>query len=635
MAEWVILELGPMAEGEDPTLITASIRHVVGKDAEVFIPAVTTQVGDDRVITYLVDGYAFIRRARPDSAYFRLDETRYVRTVVRDFTGNGRSPACITDRDIEKFRRQIRIHSDQGIDIGDTVQVINGPYKNLQAVVIEDIPEQASVQVRIELRSKDSLVLLPRSFLRLVTKASIPPYLLRVREHRSWFNEAKTALLWPTPDYVELLERLHLYSRLNDWLHKGRFLQASIRLENAPQALTGMRELLGQYHSLSRWMRVGSRLHSFVKAFSLNLTPQPLLTTLDATESLRTWYSKHQSLHQHLEVVEKPLAPERLDVVKSKFDWIQSKFVEVLDIARTVNLIERSLEERPLVENIVIDGMNMVVRCSMAPGLGSLHDSRGRPTGAIVGFLNSLAALRKRFPEAAIWVCWDHPSNRRRQLFSAYKSNRNPLRHTFEVAFLKAALPVFGVWQAGVEGEEADDVVASLVRGRLEGQHNLIVSNDRDFMQLVTETTHVLVPAVGAGKERLCTPAIVQEEYGVPADKMVHLRAIGGDTSDNIPGAPGCGNKTASKLLQLYGTVEGIYSSSLAGLSPALCEKLRGAEKQVRLNLTLMALVTDLPVVLVPPLPDAKVATQYLDDIEMKPTRVMPAFFPEAVEVAA
>ncbi len=130
MAEWVILELGPMAEGEDPALITASIRHLVGKDADVFIPAAITQVGDDRVVTYLVDGYAFIRRARPDNIYFRLDESRYVRAVVRDVSGRTRGPACITDRDIERFRRQIRVHSDQGIDIGDTVTVTSGPYKS-------------------------------------------------------------------------------------------------------------------------------------------------------------------------------------------------------------------------------------------------------------------------------------------------------------------------------------------------------------------------------------------------------------------------------------------------------------------------------------------------------------------------
>jgi len=271
----------------------------------------------------------------------------------------------------------------------------------------------------------------------------------------------------------------------------------------------------------------------------------------------------------------------------------------------------------------------MAVRCAMAPGLGDLRDAKGRPTGAIVGFLNSLAALRRKYPNAEFWVCWDNPSTRRKALYPDYKANRNPVRATFEVEWLKAALPLLGVWQATSEGEEADDVVASLVCGRLEGQRNLIVSNDRDFMQLVTETTNVLVPAVGVGKEKLCTPDFVKSEYGVEPSKMLHFRALGGDSSDNIPGAPGCGSKTASKLLDLYGTVDGIFVSNLAGLSQSLRDKLRAAEEQVRLNLLLMALVRDLDLRLTSPNLDQTEICKRLDDIGMNKSRVSSAFFSE------
>ena len=155
----------------------------------------------------------------------------------------------------------------------------------------------------------------------------------------------------------------------------------------------------------------------------------------------------------------------------------------------------------------------------------------------------------------------------------------------------------------------------------------MVVSNDRDFVQLVTDRVHVLVPAMGSAKEKLVTPDQVQADYGVPSEKMLHLRAIGGDTSDNIPGAPGCGLKTASKLLQLYGTVDGIFISNLAGLSQSLRDKLRGAETQVRLNLQLMGLVADLDLRLSPATQDQTVVAQSLDDIEMNPTRLVSAFF--------
>lgn len=629
MSEWVILELGPMAEGEDPALIRSAIRATI-RDAEVFVPASVTQVGEDRVITYLVDGYAFIKRAHPDEKYFRLEDTRYVQAVVRDPGSRGRRLACVTDRDIDKFRRQIRAHSDQGIGVGDTVVINSGPYKNLTAVVIEDIPEQDSVQVSVELRSKDSLITLPRSFLHLLNKVSLPSFVLQAREARGWFNVALPLLRWEPRSIEPLRERLFEVQRIDRWLSNGRTIQAEMRLQAAPQLLAEMRRLHTQYHHFTRWLKRGSQLHAFLRGFEHPLNLGSVLDTHSNLERLRDWGQRLGQLNRVVEQTDRELPWGLLDGMAQSFRLLHSALLRFLDIERAVRSIERRMAGSTVTENIVIDGMNMAVRCSMAPGLSDLRDAKGRPTGAIVGFLNSLSALRKRYPEAEVWVCWDSLSTRRRELFADYKANRNPLRVTFEVEWLKANLPSLGVWQAQAEGEEADDVVASLVRGRLADQHNLIVSNDRDFMQLVTDTTHVLVPAVGIGKEKLCTPEVVQAEYGVTPERMVHLRALGGDTSDNIPGAPGCGNKTASKLLNLYGTVDGIFVSNLAGLSQSLREKIRTAEKQVRLNVRLMTLATDLDLRLHSPNADQGASSLALDDIGMNKSRVLSAFFSEA-----
>jgi len=618
-----------MAEGEDPALIRSAIRATI-RDAEVFVPASVTQVGEDRVINYLVDGYAFIKRAHPDEKYFRLEDTRYVQAVVRDPGSRGRRLACVTDRDIDKFRRQIRAHSDQGIGVGDTVVINSGPYKNLTAVVIEDIPEQDSVQVSVELRSKDSLITLPRSFLHLLNKVSLPSFVLQAREARGWFNAALPLLRWEPRSIEPLRERLFEVQRIDRWLSNGRTIQAEMRLQSAPQLLVEMKRLYTRYHHLTRWLRQGAQLHAFLRAFEHPLSLGSVLDTHSNLERLRDWGQRLGQLNRVVEQTDRNLPWGSLEGVAQSFSLLHSAVLRFLDIERSVLSIERRMKGSTVTENVVIDGMNMAVRCSMAPGLSDLRDAKGRPTGAIVGFLNSLSALRKRYPEAEVWVCWDSLSTRRKELFADYKANRNPLRVTFEVEWLKANLPSLGVWQAHAEGEEADDVVASLVRGRLADQHNVIVSNDRDFMQLVTDTTHVLVPAVGVGKERLCTPEVVQAEYGVAPERMVHLRALGGDTSDNIPGAPGCGNKTASKLLNLYGTVDGIFVSNLAGLSQSLREKIRAAEKQVRLNVRLMTLVTNLDLRLHSPNADQGASSLALDDIGMNKSRVLSAFFSEA-----
>ena len=626
MSEWVILELGPMAEGEDPALIRSAIRATI-RDAEVFVPASVTQVGEDRVINYLVDGYAFIKRAHPDEKYFRLEDTRYVQAVVRELGSRGRRLACITDRDIDKFRRQIRAHSDQGIAVGDTVVINSGPYKNLTAVVVEDIPEQDSVQVSVELRSKDSLITLPRSFLHLVTKAATPPYVGHMRDARAWFDLALPVLRWEPQPIEPLRQRFAEIQRIDRWISNGRTIQAEMRLDAAPRVLSEMRRLYTQHNHLTRWLKKGAQLHAFIRSFDQTLDLGVVRDVRALLDRLRGWDQRFAQLEKTVQQTEQPLPWGGLEVAARKLTLLQSSLLRFLDIERAVRSIERHMEGSPGTENVVIDGMNMAVRCSMAPGLSDLRDSKGRPTGAIVGFLNSLSALRKKYPEAEVWVCWDNPSTRRKVLFADYKANRNPLRVTFEIEWLKSNLPSLGVWQAQAEGEEADDVVASLVRGRLADQRNLIVSNDRDFMQLVTETTHVLVPAVGVGKEKLCTPDVVQAEYGVSPERMVHLRALGGDTSDNIPGAPGCGNKTASKLLNLYGSVDGIFVSNLAGLSQSLREKIRAAEKQVRLNLRLMSLVTDLDLSLHTPNPDQSASILALDDIGMNKSRVLSAFF--------
>ena len=183
---WVILELSPRSEGEDPELVRQSIRRILPK-AEVFIPAIITDIGKDRTVHYLVEGYAFVRHQHPVSAYNRLEGTRYVQTVLSEpgTSGRSRKLSTVPTSSITKMRKQIEAEVHQGIGIGDRVRITTGVYRNIEAEVIEEIPETQMVQVFVKLRSKESIVAIPRSGLIVIERAPLSPILSRLTMMRS------------------------------------------------------------------------------------------------------------------------------------------------------------------------------------------------------------------------------------------------------------------------------------------------------------------------------------------------------------------------------------------------------------------------------------------------------------------
>lgn len=245
-------------------------------------------------------------------------------------------------------------------------------------------------------------------------------------------------------------------------------------------------------------------------------------------------------------------------------------------------------------KNVIVDGLNLAHRVHHAMKLlpEPLTDEEGNPTGVVVGFLRSLAALKCRFVDSRFHVVWDGSKKRRVSRYSGYKANRSKtdLYGDGQLDLVKKVLSHLNVVQAHSPDEEADDVICSLVRGELKGHYNVIVSTDRDFLQLVSFTNLLLVPKVGGREEILYDPDKVVEEYGVAPDDMVALRAMLGDTSDNLPGVPKVSTKVLTSLLREHKTIDGIFSSSLVGLTAKQYQSLKSTEDQVRLNLELMSL---------------------------------------------
>jgi len=208
---------------------------------------------------------------------------------------------------------------------------------------------------------------------------------------------------------------------------------------------------------------------------------------------------------------------------------------------------------------LLIDGNSLLHRAFHALP-DSLSTSSGQPTNAIYGLAQMLLPLlEKESPDAAL-VAFDAPGKTfRDELFETYKAGRPPTDETLIAQFDLAheLIEALGIAQTEVAGYEADDIIGTVAsRGRQAGYEVLIVTGDRDVLQLVDEQTSVLATIRGLSNMRLYRPDKVQADFGVRPDQIADYKALAGDSSDNIPGVPGVGPKTAAKLLQQFGTVE-------------------------------------------------------------------------------
>lgn len=616
--EWIVLELNPRSEREDPDLIRSSISHSL-KEADIFVPAAVTQVGDDRVVHYLMDGYAFVRHDRQPTDYFRLEGSKYVQNVlVKSGSGSRhRRLSTIPDQDVVRMKDQIRQLVDQGIGIGDIVRINSGPYRNITASVLEEIPEDRSVLVSVKLRSKESLVTLPRSFLVVVERAPLSGVSNRLAAMLEWTKQIRPVYAWDAK-----IEPLH--------------------------------EAFAAYERVDRWNRKGYDLVSLIGFGTTMKKGKPesdpitkLKTQLVELERLNTWHERYRLLFIFISSYRGGgLKPTWLDDLQGKLlnlVWLEDLLERVRNLWEEVDGISRALarrqEGKTMVQNVLVDGHNLAFRCLYAPGISDMRDSKGRPTGLILGFLRSLGSLKKRFPDARIHVTWDGSSRRRKQRFSEYKANRDssaqrdtmapeaPSGIRFDpIRILKDMLPLFGIHQAWNPDEEADDVLATLVRKEFSRQNNVIFSTDKDLLQLVTTSTSLLIPPVGSRNEILFDAATVVKTIGVPSEKMVQLRAFYGDPSDNIPGVPRVPKKVLRSLVQAHGSVEAVYRSGLTGLTKGQYERLRSAEPQVRINVELMTLV-DVSVTSVPPDVDPDNVAERLRELEIQPDSLLDIFF--------
>ncbi len=228
----------------------------------------------------------------------------------------------------------------------------------------------------------------------------------------------------------------------------------------------------------------------------------------------------------------------------------------------------------------------------------TLVTSSGQVTNAVSGFTSMLIKLESEERPDAVIACMDkgEPQFRLDQ-YPAYKAGRGETPDTLRQQFplIRAVLEALCVPVVELEGYEADDLLATLARrGREAGHHVIIVSGDRDCLQLVNDDVTVLMNRRGVTDMIRYDPAMVVERYGVAPERWTDFAALKGEQADNLPGVPGVGDKTAARLLAQYGSIEGIIEHA-EELTPKIRKGIEECADQVKLNRKLGRLLDDVP----------------------------------------
>ncbi|MEJ5167277.1 MAG: DNA polymerase, partial [Thermoanaerobaculia bacterium] len=242
---------------------------------------------------------------------------------------------------------------------------------------------------------------------------------------------------------------------------------------------------------------------------------------------------------------------------------------------------------------VLIDGNSTLYRAYFA--IRGLSTSKGFPTNAIYGFVQTVNKIEKEFKPEAISVAFDVAKKTfRNEIYKEYKAGRPPMPEDLVVQIpkIKEFLKLKGIPIWEFENYEADDLIATVASKYSQKDKVLIVSSDKDLFQLIDDNIMIYQ----AGKDQIITRKEAEEKFGVLPEQMADFLSLMGDSSDNIPGVKGIGEKTAAKLIREYNTLENLYQNIEKVSPPSLKEKLISGKESAFLSKKLIILKRDLDI---------------------------------------
>jgi DNA polymerase-1 len=246
-------------------------------------------------------------------------------------------------------------------------------------------------------------------------------------------------------------------------------------------------------------------------------------------------------------------------------------------------------------ELFLVDGNNLAYRAFFALP-EELQTTDGQPTNALLGFTNMLFKLLSDYRPRGVAVAWDTRPVHRTEISAEYKAERRPMPDLLREQFphFRPIVEAFGYQNLEFEGWEADDVIATLATLADEaGVKTCVVSTDRDAFQLVSENVCLMMTPRGVADVQVYTPERVEARYGILPGQIPDFIGLKGDTSDNIPGIPGIGDKTAGQLIAQYGSLEEVVAHA-GELSPARSKAIAANAEQAAASKLLATMRRDL-----------------------------------------
>ena len=246
----------------------------------------------------------------------------------------------------------------------------------------------------------------------------------------------------------------------------------------------------------------------------------------------------------------------------------------------------------------LLDAYALIYRSYYAFMKAPRINSKGLNTSCVMGFCNTLNEILTKEKPTHIAVAFDHGKTFRHEAFPAYKAQREetPEDIKLSVPIIKNILEAYHIPILQVDGFEADDIIGTvaLKAGEM-GIETYMLTPDKDYAQLVRDNVFMFRPRHGGGYEKLGV-AEIEEKYSISSPlQVIDLLALMGDSADNFPGCPGVGEKTAIKLINQFGSVEGLIENS-AEVKGKLREKVEGAIEDIKISKFLATIRTDVPV---------------------------------------
>ncbi|MCY7361883.1 MAG: DNA polymerase I, partial [Ignavibacteria bacterium] len=252
----------------------------------------------------------------------------------------------------------------------------------------------------------------------------------------------------------------------------------------------------------------------------------------------------------------------------------------------------------------LIDAMAMIYRAYFALISNPLINSKGKNTSAVFGFVNSLVKILEDEKPDHIAVCFDTAKPTiRHKAFPLYKAQRQeiPTDMPWQIDKVKEIVIAFNIPMIELDGYEADDIIGTLVKqAEKENVISYMVTPDKDYMQLVSDKVFMYRPARNLYGSKVSEVEIVdiegvKKKFGVEPDKVVEVLGLMGDTSDNIPGIKGVGEKTATLLIQEYGSIKNLYANIDKITKPKLKENIITYKDDAFMSEMLVTIKTDVP----------------------------------------